>query len=123
MQFSCLILGVFIVGCVALSAASSVGYSHVEDVDRFEPVATIDSESVMQANDKEYLVKKTANLVDLFYETGIPKRIARLVRFGGAFLENRSGDGTFSEMNEIFGKSHIAIKKYRSICRKWSPLM
>lgn len=89
----------------ATASASSIAYEQSHE-DRFEPVATIDSESLMQANDKEYLVQKTANLVDLFYETGIPKRIAKLVRVSGVALDNnRSNDPMFTEVNEIFGKS------------------
>lgn len=99
----------FIASLVIVSAtasASSIAYEQSHE-DRFEPVATIDSESLMQANDKEYLVQKTSNLVDLFYETGIPKRIAKLVRVTGLGLDNRSNDPMFSEVNEIFGKSKI----------------
>lgn len=106
MKFSCAYLGVLtVVGCVAISAAaaSSIGFDHHQG-DGFVPVATVDSESLMQANDKEYLAKKTANLVDLFYESGFPKRIAKFARITGALLENNTNDPT---VNEIFGKCSI----------------
>lgn len=97
MQFS----GVLFVCSVAISlaAASSIGY---EQRDAFVPVATIDSDAAMRASDKEYLVKKTANLVDLFYETGFPKRIAKFVKIGGALLENNASNDPM--VNEIFGE-------------------
>lgn len=100
----CAYIGVLTMGCVVLSvAASSIAYDNHQyhHRDGFEPVATIDREALMQANDKEYLAKKTANLVDLFYETGFPKRIAKFARLTGALLENNTNDST---INEIFGK-------------------
>lgn len=83
------------------AAASIISDKH-NSRDAFVPVTTIDRDALMRANDKEYLVKKTENLVDLFYETGFPKRIAKFVRISGALLENNSpSDPT---INEIFGK-------------------
>lgn len=99
MQFSWVLFASCLVIC---ASASAIGYDHEQDQDRFEPVHTVDRESVMQANDKEYLMKNTANLVDLFYETGIPRRIAKVVR--GAIMENRSDDPMMKQVNEIFGE-------------------
>lgn len=105
MQFLNISVGVCIAALVVLkgaAAASSFGYDH-SSRDAFVPVATIDSDALMRANDKEYLMKKTANLVDLFYETGFPKRIAKFVKISGALLENNPSNDPM--VNEIFGKS------------------
>lgn len=101
MQFLNMSIGVYIAALVALSGAAAA-YDH-SSRDAFVPVGTIDSDALMRANDKEYLMKKTANLVDLFYETGFPKRIAKFVKISGALLENNSSNDPM--VNEIFGKS------------------
>lgn len=100
--FTCAVAftGVFVLVAISGTVASSIAYDHGRD--GFVPVATIDSDAVMRENDKEYLVKKTANLVDLFYETGFPKRIAKFVKIGGALLENNTSNDPM--VNEIFGK-------------------
>ena len=104
MAFSCSFLRVLIavVVLVSAAAASRIDYEQQQQHGGFEPVTTVDTDALMRANDKEYLVKKTANLVDLFYETGYPKRIAKFVRMSGALLDaNTSSDPM---VNEIFGE-------------------
>lgn len=99
--FACICI--VIAACVVLSAASSIGYDPRE---AYEPVVTVDTESLMKASDKEYLEKKTANFVDLFYETGIPRRISKFIRQSGqSLLENRTNDPMMNDVHEMFGKS------------------
>lgn len=102
MNLSSAFVGLVVAACVVLSAASSIGY---DAQDTYEPVVTMDSEMLMKASDKEYLEKKTANFVDLFYETGIPRRISKFIRQSGqSFLDNQTNDPTMNDVNEMFGK-------------------
>lgn len=74
---------------VSSGRASSSGYDNAQ----------------MKANDHEYLMEKTSSLLDLFYESDIPKRVAKLVNYSGSLKELQRGllDGTEAG-GQTFGK-------------------
>lgn len=118
MKFVCTYIGLVI--CIS-AVQSAAGFEYYQGQDEgFVPVATLDSDSAMRENDKEYMVKKTANLVDLFYETGFPKRVAKFVRISSSFLKNSStSDPT---INEIFGEFFVIITtKYKAVNTTSNP--
>lgn len=113
----------FVAGlCVVQSVASSIGYNTLDcshplsavacaenDVnDNYQQIPTFASTTsthpVQMDTDKEYLVKKTSNFVELFYETGIPMRIAKFLRASETELAGKENETLMKDVESIFGE-------------------